>query len=369
MNKKGELYCYGCGVKLQFTNKTKEGYITQSAFEHSLTPLCLRCYNIKYHNRITDVEHISADYTALFDNIVSSNCLVVYVIDIFNFNMKIVNEMISKFNNKIIFVVNKIDVLPQSVKKEKVITWVKSLVDNKNIIKYIATSAENNFNIDELRDEIEHFRNGKSVYFVGSTNAGKSSIINMFLKNYENTTDKLITTSCYANTTLQIVEIPLDRKSYIFDTPGFIEKHNIASEIEPKIMNDILPKKEIKPQVYQISSKQSIYVGGLFRVDVEPLEKGSLIIYGSNKLKIHRSKKEKSNEVFTNLINNKQLYPVSGRYLDLSHFDVLEHTITKDKVDLVCAGYCIITLRKFKNTTVKVYVPKNVEVELVDSLI
>ena len=70
-----------------------------------------------------------------------------------------------------------------------------------------------------------------------------------------------------------------------------------------------------------------------------------------------------------NLINNKQLYPVSGKYLDISHFDTHEIAITEDKVDLVCSGYCIITLRNFKNTTVKVYVPKNVDVNLVDSLI
>ena len=369
MNKKGELYCYGCGTKLQFINKNKDGYITQSAYEHSLHPLCLRCYDIKYHNRISAVEHLNEDYTMLIDNIVKSKCLVVYVIDIFDFNLQIINEMLRKIKNRVILVINKVDVLPQSVKKEKVIKWIKSLVPSKNIAKYIVTSASNNFNIDELRVEIEKYREGKSVYFVGNTNAGKSSIINMFLKNYENNTDKLITTSCYSNTTLQIVEIPLDRKSYIFDTPGFIEKHNIASEIEPNIMNDILPKKEIKPKIYQITSSQSIYIGGLFRIDVDPLIKGSMIIYCSNKLKLHRSKKEKSDDIFVNLINNKQLYPVSKKYMDLSKFDSIELAITEDKVDLVCSGYCIITLRNFNKTSIKVYVPKNVHVNLVESLI
>ena len=54
-------------------------------------------------------------------------------------------------------------------------------------------------------------------------------------------------------------------------------------------MNDILPKKEIKPQVYQVSSNQSYYIGGLFRIDVEPKTKASLIVYASSKMKIHRS--------------------------------------------------------------------------------
>ena len=369
MNKKGELYCYGCGVKLQFKNPNKVGYITQNAFDNVVHPLCERCYNIKYHNRVSDVEHINADYTDLFDSIVRSKCLVVYVIDIFNFNLSTVKEMLNKLNNKVIFVVNKVDVLPQSVKQEKIINWIKNLVNDKKVIKYIATSANHNFHLDELREDIERYRNGKSVYFVGSTNAGKSSIINSFLKNYENTTDKLITTSCYANTTLQIVEIPLDRKSYIFDTPGFIDSYNITNEIEPKIMNDILPKKEIKPSVYQITSNQSLYIGGLLRIDVEPIQKSSVIIYGSYRLKLHRSKKEKSDSIFTNLIKNKQLYPVSKKYLDINNFEVHELETTSDKVDLACPGYCIITLRKLNNTKVKVYAPKNVKVELINSLI
>lgn len=369
MNKKGELYCYGCGAKLQFKNKDKVGYITQNAFENVVHPLCQRCYDIKYHNRISDVIHESEDYNDLLDTIAKSNCLVVYVIDIFNFNLNIVKNMISKLKNKIIFVVNKVDVLPLSVKHEKVINWIKSLVNHKKIIKYIVTSASHNYHLDELFDLIDTYRNGKSVYFLGSTNAGKSSIINSFMKNYENVTDKFITTSCYANTTLQIVEIPLDKNSYIFDTPGFIEDHNISTEIEPKIMNDISPKKEIKPHVYQITSNQSLYIGGLIRIDVEPKTKGSLIIYGSSKIKIHRSKKEKADSIFNNLINNKQLYPVSDKYLDLTHFDIHTLLVQDDKVDLMCAGYCIITLRNFKDTYITVYTPKNVDVDLIESLI
>ena len=71
MNKKGELYCYGCGVNLQFARPNKDGYITQNAFEHSIRPLCLRCYNIKYHNRVSDVERVSDDYSKLFENILN----------------------------------------------------------------------------------------------------------------------------------------------------------------------------------------------------------------------------------------------------------------------------------------------------------
>ena len=134
-------------------------------------------------------------------------------------------------------------------------------------------------------------------------------------------------------------------------------------------MNDILPKKEIKPQVYQVSSNQSYYIGGLFRIDIAPKTKSSLIVYASNKMKIHRSKTEKANEIFTNLINNKQLYPVSKNYPDITRFEVQELAIKNDKIDLVIPGYCRITLRKLNGTKVQVHVPKNVKIDLVESLI
>ena len=86
-------------------------------------------------------------------------------------------------------------------------------------------------------------------------------------------------------------------------------------------------------------------------------------------MKIHRSKTEKANEIFTNLINNKQLYPVSKNYPDITRFEVQELAIKSDKIDLVVPGYCRITLRKLSGTKVQVHVPKNVKIDLVESLI
>ena len=44
-------------------------------------------------------------------------------------------------------------------------------------------------------------------------------------------------------------------------------------------------------------------------------------------------------------------------------------TIKNDKIDLVVPGYCRITLRKLSGTKIQVHVPKNVKIDLVESLI
>ena len=75
------------------------------------------------------------------------------------------------------------------------------------------------------------------------------------------------------------------------------------------------------------------------------------------------------NKILTNLINNKQLYPVSKNYPDITRFEVQEIAIKGEKVDLVCPGYCRITLRKLNGTKIQVHVPKNVKLDLVEPLI
>ncbi|WP_249026574.1 GTPase [Thomasclavelia cocleata] len=58
-------------------------------------------------------------------------------------------------------------------------------------------------------------------YIVGVTNVGKSSLINALLKHYGTGDDTLITTSEFPGTTLDLIEIPLDNQSYLYDSPWY----------------------------------------------------------------------------------------------------------------------------------------------------
>src|SRR5699024_8159799 len=113
---------------------------------------------------------------------------------------------------------------------------------------------------------IEYHRDGKDVYIVGTTNVGKSTFINTLIKESTGFKD-VITTSYFPGTTLGFIKIPLDDQSYFIDTPGIVNKQQIAHFLSPEDLKVITPRKEIKSRVYQLNNQQTLYIGGLARLD------------------------------------------------------------------------------------------------------
>ena len=76
----------------------------------------------------------------------------------------------------------------------------------------------------------------------------------------------------------------------------------IWNAVDDRILKYILPKKEIKPVSFQIYSNQSIYFGGLGRMDVTVNKRVSATFYMSNLITLHRTKTEKADEKYEALI-------------------------------------------------------------------
>ena len=66
---------------------------------------------------------------------------------------------------------------------------------------------------------------------------------------------------------LDMIEIPLDDGSALYDTPGIINHHQMAHHIDASELKYIMPKKEIKPKVYQQNAGQTLFIGALARFD------------------------------------------------------------------------------------------------------
>ena len=372
MNKK-ELYCYGCGAKLQTENENMEGYIQKSVLEKAeKRPLCKRCHNIRNHNIRMEAPLMNEDFIKILKEADSRENLIVYVLDIFNFKTSMIDE-ITKYmkNNNFLVVLNKLDLLPKSIKTKKLIDYAISHLNlGDRVLDVIVTSATKKYNIDELLEKINKYRNGKDVYFVGTANVGKSSLINEILKNYKNTSDHLITISAFPGTTLRTIQIPLDNYSYIFDTPGIIDNNCIWNAVDDRILKYILPKKEIKPVSFQIYSNQSIYFGGLGRMDVTVNKRVSATFYMSNLITLHRTKTEKADEKYEALIQDKNFQPLSNNLLSIDNFEKhVIHIGDKPKCDVVINGLGFITLRGFANLDITFLLPPDVNVSVEDSMI
>ncbi|MER2256195.1 MAG: ribosome biogenesis GTPase YqeH, partial [Priestia megaterium] len=292
-----KIQCVGCGVEIQTERPNELGYAPKSALEKEAI-ICQRCFRLKHYNEVQDVSLTDDDFLKILNGIGQTDGLVVKVVDIFDFNGSWLPGL-HRFvgNNKVLLVGNKADLLPKSIKKNKLIHWMKREAKELGLksVDVFLMSAQKGQGIREIAEAIEHYREGKDVYVVGCTNVGKSTFINAIIKEVTGEKD-IITTSQYPGTTLDMIDIPLDNGASLYDTPGIINHHQMAHYVDKRDLKLISPKKEIKPKVYQLNEGQTLYFGGLARLDYVQGGRKSLTCYVSNDLHIHRTKLEKADE-------------------------------------------------------------------------
>lgn len=275
MNKK----CLGCGVELQDENMLLDGYTVNLGND-----LCQRCFRLKNYGEYQATTKTNEEYQQILEAVGKTKDLVVYVTDVLNVEQDLYD--IRKFlPNKILLVLNKRDVIPKSVKDEKLIQYFKDKYDFFNDI--VVVSCEKNMNIDHLLNRIKFFQVTKQVYVVGHTNAGKSSLINKLIKNYSDSKQEL-TISPLPSTTLNLINIEINDYLTIIDTPGLIDEGSITNYVDNELLKVITPKKEIKTKTYQLRRGQSIIIGDLVRIDYVDGEKNSFTLYISNDIKTKR---------------------------------------------------------------------------------
>ena len=294
-----KIQCVGCGVEIQTERPNELGYAPKSALEKEAI-ICQRCFRLKHYNEVQDVSLTDDDFLKILNGIGQTDGLVVKVVDIFDFNGSWLPGL-HRFvgNNKVLLVGNKADLLPKSIKKNKLIHWMKREAKELGLksVDVFLMSAQKGQGIREIAEAIEHYREGKDVYVVGCTNVGKSTFINAIIKEVTGEKD-IITTSQYPGTTLDMIDIPLDNGASLYDTPGIINHHQMAHYVDKRDLKLISPKKEIKPKVYQLNEGQTLYFGGLARLDYVQGGRKSLTCYVSNDLHIHRTKLEKADELY-----------------------------------------------------------------------
>lgn len=283
--------CTGCGALFQSSNIDLEGYIAEENYEKS--SICERCFRINNYGEYKAVVKDNSTFIDILKGI-PKNDLVVLVLDLFNLpsNLDLIKDNIS---NNILLVLTKRDVLPKVIYEERLLDYVDNY--NLNTIDRIVVSSLKNYNFDDLMFKINTIKTSDRVYVIGFTNAGKSTLINKLIYNYDGT-KPIITTSMLSSTTLNSIEIKLSEKLTLIDTPGLLEEGSIEGVVSFKMLKNITPKREIKPITYQVKSKQFIIVEDFLKIE---LANNNITMFLSNTLKIDRYYKDRSVE---NLVNH-----------------------------------------------------------------
>lgn len=270
--------CIGCGSKFQTLDKNKEGYINPKVYEKAT--LCERCFKIKYYGEAYVTDN-PKDKTSLIKMINDSKKSVVYLVDTLTISKESLS-VIDSLSNKVYLVLTKRDLLPKSVKNSK----LKEYISNLTLIKDVfVISALKNNGVTELYNELIK-NNEKSVYVIGYTSSGKSTFINKLLM--LNGKSGNITTSSLPNTTLECINIKLNDKLTLIDTPGFVSENSSYNFIDVDIYKKLLPKSVIKPKVYTIKKNFMIILGDIFRIENNSNEDVNLVFYFKNEIKLNK---------------------------------------------------------------------------------
>jgi ribosome biogenesis GTPase YqeH len=364
------ICCIGCGATIQSEQEAEIGFIPKSQLGKEQV-LCQRCFKLRHYNKNETVALESEDFIKMVSEIQHTNSLIVHVIDLFDVDGTLLKNLPSLVgHNPIILVGNKVDLLPKSTNKRRLKDWLirKAKEAGLHIADVFLISATKGHHLDDLAVAMEEMRQHKDIYVVGVTNVGKSTFINRFIDRSIGEND-LITTSYFPGTTLGFIEIPLDKQSALIDTPGILNLQQIAHFVSKRDLTIITPKKEIKARNYQLNSAQTLFVGGLLRMDFIKGERQTFICYFANGLPIHRTKLDKADALYEKQVGQLLVPPNNDTLAKgLPPFVKRAFKIKEPYTDIVISGLGWITILQ-GDVTIEVHCPKGVLVHLRKSFI
>lgn len=355
--------CYNCGIELQTINPNEKGYIRPEildAYPDGLL-LCNDCFENERYNSAPKEANFNKDYDEILNTIIKTKSLVVYVIDILTLEGSFISKLTEKLSNvNVIVVANKIDLLPLNTDLDNIKKYVEHQLRlaHLNVLEVILTSSNDDINVSVLLDRIAEYGKNKDIYFIGTENSGKSSLIYKMLKYYENNSNENITTCSFKNTSLEGLKIPFENKTYIYETPGIELSNSILTKVENSLIKQIEEKKKIVVRKQRLVKNSIIAFGRLAFIELLSDEKTDVLIYANEKISINSLKK--IDPLFNPNIKIKNVFPISEKINDLSSFDAYEIEISEsDERDLGILGLGWLSFIG-NNQKFKIYIPKGV---------
>lgn len=351
--------CIGCGAELHSNNPNIPGYRLKE--EHTM---CKRCFQIKHYNKAYELDITSDDYLDVLKG-AKPNSLIINIIDLLDFDGSFIHGLTRIMNSKdIVLVGNKLDLLPDSVSIARTKNWLNKQAKENGLVPIAVEvlSAKETSRLEKLVDLINEHQNNRDVYVVGCTNVGKSSLINALLGYYVGEND-VITTSQFPGTTISTIEIPMN-DGYLIDTPGVINPYQFTNYLGDSLKK-VVPKKSIKPVVYQIEPKNTVFIGGFARIDFAKGSKTSFVFFKANEIPMHRTKTEKADAFLEKHLGTILNPPTTEECAKLGDFQKYNLTIQPDQ-DLVLAGLGFVTVNK--RVDIVCYLPKGIKLYVRESI-
>lgn len=366
------MVCTGCGAPLQMDSEGERGYVTSEAFMRE-RPLCQRCYRLIHYGEITPANVTDEEYRAAVMRVLSKPSLVLYVVDLFDFNGSLLRGMTGMLApHEVIIVANKVDLFPVGTNPERVGQWAFREAQRSGLSPFqtIVVSARTGLGFEQLWALVQERSKHRQVTVIGMANVGKSSVLNRLLAEANTGHNQSFTTSPYPGTTLGPLSIQLPGNGLtIVDTPGLLGRYRLQDRVCSKSVRDILPTGKIKAQIFQLLPQQTLFIGGLVRLDFVKGPAQPFVVFAANQLHVHRTKIDNAEQLYERHLGEMLMPPCPDCDESLKHL-VPKKMGFKDgqPLDIVIPGLGWIRLSG-KEVHLQVHVPKGIELMVRPALI
>lgn len=218
--------CYGCGVKMQAQNIDACGYVPEKKLKDAT--YCMRCFRLMHYGENV-VINTPKEAKEIVNKINKDNRFVIFLVDFLNLNSQVI-DIFKAIKKRKVLVVNKCELIPKHIKKERLLSYIEEVYGIRDDIKLKGGSSSHGAKAIYnylLRNEI------KEAYILGISNSGKSTLINDLMKITDSKMNK-ITVNDKANTTLDFIRVKLDEDLTLIDSPGFILNNSLDNDASGK---------------------------------------------------------------------------------------------------------------------------------------
>lgn len=363
--------CYNCGVLLQSTDPEKPGYIKKEILDnpHLNFLFCDDCFEKEKFHSLPNEPKLDPDYLKMLKDAKDNGALIVYVVNLFSFETSfssLVNSMIK--DNKIVVIANKRDLLPVEISDSDIKEYVahRFRAAYLNVSEVLITSGSDNVANKAIIEYICENRDGKDVYVIGSKYCGKTTLVNAFLRVYSNLSKGMIVTRNYKDTALRYLAIPLDNKTFMYDTPGIGNDNSLISYFDMTSIDLFLSAKAVSKRKERLSIGQALTLGGYALIELVDSDATTenLNLYFRPQLtyKKYSTSKKTAADQFIAAINKGSLTPSLKEVQSIKDFDVYEVKVDEyNQRDIGIGGFGWFSFIGH-NQTFKIYVPKNVSI-------